>query len=150
MLIFVKLLAKYIVIIYALGSVHKKFGVWIKAVPLKVPPKVKFPAGLERLSRFKLKQAFLIISDAGFFMYLIQCISLRLVKRSASEPGLTLNLLLFTLPTWSVVLEHCPVLQYIYFFQWQRNDKARQEKNIIDGKVAFKDSNETMFIFWEV
>ena len=150
MLIFVKRLAKYIIIFYALGSVHKKFSVWIEAVPLKVPPKVKFPAGLERLSRSKLKQAFLIISDAELFKYLIQCISLRLVKRSASEPGLTLYLLLFTLPTWSVVLEHCPVLQYIYFFQWQRNDKARQEKNIIDGKVAFKDSNETMFIFWEV
>jgi len=29
----------------------------------------------ERLSRSKLKQAFLIDSDAEFFMYLIQCIS---------------------------------------------------------------------------
>ena len=28
----------------------------------------------ERLSRFKLKQAFLIDSDAELFMYLIQCI----------------------------------------------------------------------------
>ena len=33
MLICVKLLAKYVIIIYALGSVHEKFGVWIKAVP---------------------------------------------------------------------------------------------------------------------
>ena len=41
MLISVKLLAKYVVIIYALGSVYEKFGVWIKAVP-----KAKFPAGL--------------------------------------------------------------------------------------------------------
>ena len=28
MLISVKLLTKYIIIIYALGSVHEKFGVW--------------------------------------------------------------------------------------------------------------------------
>ena len=34
MLILAKMLAKYlIIIIYALGSVHEKFGVWIKAVP---------------------------------------------------------------------------------------------------------------------
>ena len=33
MLILVKLLAKYAIIIYALGSVHEKFGVWIKPVP---------------------------------------------------------------------------------------------------------------------
>ena len=33
MLISVKVLTKYVIIIYALGSVHKKFGVWIKAVP---------------------------------------------------------------------------------------------------------------------
>ena len=33
MLILVKMLAKYFIIIYALGSVHEKFGVWIKAVP---------------------------------------------------------------------------------------------------------------------
>ena len=41
MLISVKLLAKYFIIIYALGSVHEKFGVRIKAVPQS-----KFPAGL--------------------------------------------------------------------------------------------------------
>ena len=33
MLILVKLLAKYAIIIYALGSVHEKFGVRIKPVP---------------------------------------------------------------------------------------------------------------------
>ena len=33
MLISVKLLAKYVIIIYALGSVHEKVGVWVKAVP---------------------------------------------------------------------------------------------------------------------
>ena len=48
----------------------------------------------ERLSRSKLKQAFLIDSDAELFMYLIQCIRIgsgrvRLMKSSASEPGLT-------------------------------------------------------------
>ena len=33
MLISVKLLTKYVIIIYALGSVHEKFGDSIKAVP---------------------------------------------------------------------------------------------------------------------
>ena len=42
----------------------------------------------ELLSRSKLKQAFLIDSDAELFMYLIQCI-----RCSASEPGLR--------PMWS-------------------------------------------------
>ena len=32
MLISVKLLTKYAVVIYALGSVHEKFGIWIKAI----------------------------------------------------------------------------------------------------------------------
>ena len=41
MFFLVKLLAKYVIMIYELGSVHEKFGVWIKAVP-----KLKFPAGL--------------------------------------------------------------------------------------------------------
>ena len=39
MLITVKQLTKYVMIIYALGLVHKKFGVFIKAVS-------KFLAGL--------------------------------------------------------------------------------------------------------
>ena len=33
LVISVKLLTKSVIIIYALGSVHEKFGVWIKAVP---------------------------------------------------------------------------------------------------------------------
>ena len=33
MLISVKLLSKYVITIYGLGSVHEKLGVWIKAVP---------------------------------------------------------------------------------------------------------------------
>ena len=41
MLISAKIPAKYFIIIYALGSVHEKFGVWIKAVP-----RSKFQAGL--------------------------------------------------------------------------------------------------------
>ena len=35
MLISVKLLTKYVIIIYALGSEHEKFGAWIKAVALQ-------------------------------------------------------------------------------------------------------------------
>ena len=62
MLFSTKLLTKYVIRIYALGSVHEKFGVWIKGVL-----KSKFSAALsekirkERLSRSK--QAFLIDSD---------------------------------------------------------------------------------------
>ena len=45
MLISLKLLTKYVIIISALGSVHEKFGVWIKTVP-KSFQKAEFPAGL--------------------------------------------------------------------------------------------------------
>ena len=64
---------------YALGSVHEKFGVWIKAVPklFQSRSKGEIPGRARRkewLSRSKLKQAFLIDSGAERFMYLIQCI----------------------------------------------------------------------------
>ena len=43
----------------------------------------------ERLSRSKLKKPFLIDLDPELFMYLVQCIvEVRLMKSSASEPGL--------------------------------------------------------------
>ena len=71
----VKLLTKYVIIINALGSVHEKFGVWIKAVPSRSKGEIPGRARRkERLSRSKLKQALLIDSDAEIFMYLIQCI----------------------------------------------------------------------------
>ena len=75
MLILVKLLTKYVIIISALGSVHEKFGVWIKAVPKslqrRIPGRTRRK---ERLSRSQLKQVFLTDSDAELFMYLVQCI----------------------------------------------------------------------------
>ena len=40
----VKLLTKYVIIINALGSVHEKSGVWIKAVPSR--SKGEIPAEL--------------------------------------------------------------------------------------------------------
>ena len=64
MLISDKLLTKYVIITYALGSVHEKFGVRIKAVPKSLQRRK------ERLSRSKLKQAVLIDSDAEISMYL--------------------------------------------------------------------------------
>ena len=71
----VKLLTKYVVIINALGSVHEKFGVWIKAVPSRSKGEIPGRARRkERLSRSKLKQALQIDLDAEIFMYLIQCI----------------------------------------------------------------------------
>ena len=36
MLISVELLTKYVVRVYALGSVDEKFGVWIKGVPKSI------------------------------------------------------------------------------------------------------------------
>ena len=41
MLILAKMLAKYFIIIYAVGSVHEKFGVWIKAVPVEIPGRAR-------------------------------------------------------------------------------------------------------------
>ena len=69
MIISVKLLSKYVIIIYALESVQEKFGVWIKAVP-NVAPKAKFPAGKAK----RTAEPFQIDSDAELFMFLIQCI----------------------------------------------------------------------------
>ena len=66
MLISVKLLTKYVVIIYALGS--KPFQSRSKG---EIPGRARRK---ERLSRSKLKQAFLIDSDAELFMNLIPCI----------------------------------------------------------------------------
>ena len=63
MLILVKLLAKYDRIIYALGSVHEKFAIWIKAIPKSLKRRNS------QLISSKLKQAFLIDSDAEVFMY---------------------------------------------------------------------------------
>ena len=72
MLISVKLLTKDVIIIYALGSVHEKFGIWIKAIPKSLqrwnPGRARWK---EWLSHSKLKQAFPIDSDAELFMYLI-------------------------------------------------------------------------------
>ena len=75
----VKLLTKYIIIIYALGLVHEKFGVRIKATAklLQSCSKGEIPGRArlkEWLGHSKLRQAFLIDSDDNFFMNLIQCI----------------------------------------------------------------------------
>ena len=54
MLILDTMLAKYFIIIYALGSVHEKVGVWIK----KPWPAVEIPSRAkreERLSRSELR-----------------------------------------------------------------------------------------------
>ena len=75
MLIFVKLLTKYVVIIYALVSVHENSV--SESKPFQSCSKGEIHGRAkrkERLSRSKLKQAFLVDSDAERFMYLIQCI----------------------------------------------------------------------------
>ena len=61
MLILVKLHAKYVFTLHALGSAHEKFENLGRA------------RREEPLSRFKLKWAFLIDSDVELLMYLIQC-----------------------------------------------------------------------------
>ena len=80
MVISVKLLTKYVIIIYALGSVHEKFGVWIKAVPKSIESRNSRPGQGGRT-------AVLTDSDAQLFIYLIQCIrlglwSVRLLNRA--------------------------------------------------------------------
>ena len=75
MLISVKLLTKYVVITYALGSVHENSASESKPFQSRSKGEIHGPARRkERLSRSKLKQAFLVDSDAELFMYLIQCI----------------------------------------------------------------------------
>ena len=72
----VKLLTKYIIIVYALGSVVSRSSV-SKSKAFQSCSKSEIPGRArqkERLNRSKLKQAFLIDSDAKLFMYLIQCI----------------------------------------------------------------------------
>ena len=75
MLISVKLPTKYVIIIYALGSVHECWA--CESKPFQSRPKGEIPGRVmrkERLSSSKLKKAFLIDSDAELFTYLIQCI----------------------------------------------------------------------------
>ena len=76
MLISVKLLTKYVIIIYALGSAHEKFGVWIKAVPKSLQRQNSRPGKAKRTAEpFQIETGVPIIdSDAELFMYLIQCI----------------------------------------------------------------------------
>ena len=60
--------------IYALGSVHEKFGD-SESKPFENRSKGVIPGRArrkEQLSHSKLKQAFLIDSDSKLFMYLIQ------------------------------------------------------------------------------
>ena len=80
MLISVKLLTKYVIIIYALDSVHaytKSSASESKPFQSRSKGEISGRARRkERLSRSKLKEAFLIDSDAELFMYLIQCIRL--------------------------------------------------------------------------
>ena len=76
MLIPVKLLTKYVIIIYPLGSVHEKFGVWIKAVPKSPQRRNSRPRQAKRTAEsFQIETGVPNIdSDAELFMYLIQCI----------------------------------------------------------------------------
>ena len=73
MLILVKLFAKYVVIIYALGFRYIKSSA-SESKPFQSRSKVEIAGRArrkERLSRSELKQVFLIDSDADLFIYLI-------------------------------------------------------------------------------
>ena len=75
MLIWVKLLTKYVIRIYSLGSVQKSSASELKAFQSRFKGKIPGRARRkERLSGSKLKQVFLIDSDAELFMYLIRCV----------------------------------------------------------------------------
>ena len=77
MLLSLKLLTKYVIIIYALGSIHQISASESKPFQSRSKGEILVNARRkERLSRSKLKQEFLIDSDAELFMYLIQCIKL--------------------------------------------------------------------------
>ena len=75
MLIWVKPLTKYVIRIYALGSVQKSSASESEAFQSRskgeIPGRAKRKEGL---SRSKLKQAFLFDSDAELFKNLVQCI----------------------------------------------------------------------------
>ena len=76
MLISAKVLTNYIIIIYAFGSVHEKLGV-SESKAFQSPSICEISGRArqkQRLSRSKLKQAFLSDSDAELFLYLRQCI----------------------------------------------------------------------------
>ena len=74
MFLSVKLLIKYVIRIYALGSVQKSSASESKAFQSRFKGEIPGRARRkERLSRSKLKWAFLFDSDAELFMYLIQC-----------------------------------------------------------------------------
>ena len=89
MLISVKPITKYVIIIYALGSVHESSASETKLFQSRSKGEIPGRARRkERLSRSKLKQAFLIDSDAKRFMNSVQCYKFPFIKRSASEPGL--------------------------------------------------------------
>ena len=75
MLIWVKPLTKYVIRIYALGSVQKSSASESKAFQSRSKGEIPGRARRkERLSRSKLKQAFLFDSDAELFKNLVQCI----------------------------------------------------------------------------
>ena len=61
MLISVKLLTKYVIRIYTLGSVLEKFGVWIKAVPKSLQRQNSRPGQAKRTA-----EPFQTVSDAGW------------------------------------------------------------------------------------
>ena len=76
MLISVKLPTKHVIIIYALSSVHECSA--SESKPFQSRSKGEIPGRArrkERMSRSKLKQAFLTDPDAERFKYFIQCIS---------------------------------------------------------------------------
>ena len=74
-LILDKLLTEYVIIIYALVRYMKSSASESKPFQSRSKGEIPCWAGREELlSRFRLKQAFLIDSDAELFMYLIQCI----------------------------------------------------------------------------
>ena len=75
MFVSVKLLTKYVIIIYVLGLVHESSASESKLFQSRSKGEIPSQARRkEQLSRSKFKQAFLIDSDAELFMNLIQCI----------------------------------------------------------------------------
>ena len=92
MLISVKQLTKCVVIMYALGSVNEKFGVWIKAVPKSLQRRNFQPGLAKRTAKpFQTETSVPNWFRRRTFHALISMYEVRLVKRSATEPCLNLS-----------------------------------------------------------
>ena len=90
MVILFKLLTKYVITIYALGSVHEKFSVWIKAIPKLLQRRNSQPGYAKRMAEpFQIETAGIPNwFRCRTFHVLNSTYYVRLMKSSASDSAL--------------------------------------------------------------